>query len=231
MSEFMLQKVGAELRPALAFFRRGFGAAQRGAVLAFAASCGFEIVGELSAAFETGGAPALTLSNLTELLVRIDINSARAVIVSSANLFSATPVERIVGYEKLRERGIDLVAADEPEAFAAESEAHPEIRKILAESAQFDAATNGAASRLNKGTRRASTGRPHRKTYAELAPDATFMAKRLYQASRTSGERITLREISAKLCESGFVGANEKPYHPEVIRRMLNGHWPRTKTA
>ena len=227
----MLQKVGTELRPALAFFRRGFGTAQRTAIQAFAASAGFEIVAELSAAFEVGGAPALTLANLTDLLVRIDLNSARAVIVSTSNLFSAAAVERIVGFEKLRERGIDLVAADEPDAFATESESHPEIRKILAESAQFDAATNGAASRLGKGTRRGSTGRPHRKTYAELAPDATLMAKRLYQASRTSGERITLREISARLCESGFVGANEKPYHPEVIRRMLNGSWPRAKTA
>ncbi len=151
-------------------------------------------------------------------------------IVSTATLFSDAPIERIVGYERLRERGVDLVAADQPDAFAAESEAHPEIRTILAEAAQFDAATSGAASRLTAIAPRTRTGRAHRKTYAELAPEATLMAKRLYQTSRTNGERITLREISARLSDAGFVGANNNPFHPEVIRRMLKGHWPRNKT-
>jgi hypothetical protein len=226
----MLQKVGTELKPALAFLRRGFGVAQRSAIEAFAASAGFEIVAELSAAFESGAVPALTLASLTDLLVRIDLNSARAVIVSTATLFSDKSVERIVGYERLRERGIDLVAADVPGAFAIESEEHPEVRQILAESAQFDAATGVAGTRLTSTAKRTNTGRAHRKTYAELEPGATLMAKRLYQASRTNGERITLREISGKLSEVGFLGANKKPFHPEVIRRMLKGHWPRNKT-
>ncbi len=226
----MLKGIGTELKPALAFFRRGFGVAQRSAIDAFAASAGFAIVAELSAALDGGASPALSLANLTDLLVRIDLNSARAVIVSTASLFSDAAVERVVGYERLRERGIELLAADAPDAFVTEAEAHPEVRKILAESAQFDAATNGAAARLTTGARRASPGRAHRKTYAELEPAATLMAKRLYQASRASGERISLREISSKLSDSGFIGANKKPFHPEVIRRMLNGNWPRNKT-
>lgn len=227
----MLQKVGSELKPALAFLRRGFGVAQISAIRAFAAASGFEIVGELSAAFESGLVPALTLANLTDLLVRIDLNAARAVIVSTPGLFSDLVVERVVGYERLRERGVDLIAADAPDAFAAESDTHPEIRKILAETAQFDAAMTGAAARLTVTASQTRTGRGHRKTYAELAPEATLMAKRLYQASRSSGERITLREISSRLSDAGFLGANEKPFHPEVIRRMLKGHWPRNKTS
>jgi len=223
----MLQKVGTELKPALAFLRRGFGVAQLSAIRAFAAGSGFEIVAELAAAVEDGAMPVLTLANLTDLLVRVDLNAARAVIVSTAGLFSGTTIERIVGYERLRERGIDLVAADAPDVFAAESEAHPEIRKILEESAQFDAATDGAAARITAGSHRTITGRAHRKTYAEREPEATLMAKRLHQASRSNGERITLREISARLSDAGFNGSNQKPFHPEVIRRMLNGRWPR----
>lgn len=227
----MLQKISTELKPALAFFRRGFGVAQRSAIHAFAASAGFEIVAELSAAFEESSSPVLTLANLTDLLVRIDLNAARAVIVGTASLFSDTMIERVVGYERLRERGIDLIAADAPDAFAAESEAHNEIRHLLDSAAQFDAASMTAAARVTTSARRASTGRAHRKTYADLAPEATLMAKRLYQASRTNGTRITLREISAKLSEVGFVGTNQKPFHPEVIRRMLKGNWPRSRTT
>jgi hypothetical protein len=40
-----------------------------------------------------------------------------------------------------------------------------------------------------------------------------------------------LREISAKLASVGFVQANRKPFHPEVIRRMLKGKWPRNKAS
>lgn len=227
----MLQKLGTELKPALAFLRRGFGVAQISTIQAFAVASGFEIVGELSAAFESASVPALTFANMTDLLVRIDLNSARAVIVSTASLFSDTLVERVVGYERLRERGVDLIAADVPEAFSVEAEAHPDIRQILASAAQFDAATTTATARVTSVSRRTSTGRAHRKTYADLAPEATLMAKRLYQTSRTSGDRITLREISARLADSGFLSANDKPFHPEVIRRMLKGNWPRHKTS
>lgn len=227
----MLQKVGAELKPALAFLRRGFGVAQMSAIQAFATSSGFEIVAEISAAFDSGVMPALTLAALTDLLVRLDLNSARTIIVSTASLLSDTGFERIVCYERLRERGIDLIAADAPESFAAESEAHPDVRKILAASAQFDAASATSASRLTVSARRTSTGPARRRRYADIEPEATLMAKRIYQSSRTSGERVTLREISAKLAEVGFVGANKKPFHPEAIRRMLKGHWPRNKAS
>jgi len=227
----MLQRISTELRPALAFLRRGFGAAQRSAIDAFAKAAGFEIVGELRTASDGTALPALTLANLADLIVRIDLHAARFVIVSSAGLFSDRLVERVVGYERLREHGVELIAADAPEAFSSEAEAHPEIRHVLACTMQFDVATATAASRIVAGARRVAIGRPRRKTYAELAPEATLMAKRLYQASRTRGERISLREISARLCEVGLVGANSKPFHPEVIRRMLKGNWPRSKTS
>ena len=72
--------------------------------------------------------------------------------------------------------------------------------------------------------RKTKTGRPHRKTYAELAPEATLMAKRIHQAAQNNGERITLREISAKLASVGYLAAqSECSFHPEVIRRMLKG--------
>jgi len=227
----MLQKVGAEMKPALAFLRRGFGVAQKSAIQAFAAASGFEIVAEISTAIDGGVIPAMTLAALTDLLVRVDLNSARTIIVGTASLLSDTRLERIVCYERLRERGIDLVAADSPDAFATESDQHPEVRKILAASAQFDAASSSSASRLTVSARRTSTGPARRRRYADIEPEATLMAKRIYQSSRTSGERVTLREISAKLAEVGFVGANKKPFHPEAIRRMLNGHWPRNKAS
>jgi hypothetical protein len=184
----------------------------------------------LDAAAETS-APALTLANITALFVRIDLDHVRAVIVSTATLFSEQSVDRIIGYERLRERGVELIAADAPDAFAQESDAHRDVLQVLAKTAQFDAAAASAATRAVGVARRARTGKPHRKTYAELHPEATLMAKRLYQSSKASGERITLRAISAHLAESGYVDQHNSAFHPEVIRRMLNGNWPRNRKA
>src|SRR5262249_54536259 len=156
-------------------------------------------------------------------LLRIDLDAVRAVIVSSSSLIAERPIDRIVCYERLRQRGVELIAADAPEAFAQEASAHEHVRHILDITAQFDTAAASAAASAQTRTRKLRTGRSHRKTYAELAPEATLMAKRLYQSSKTNGERITLREISAKLASVGFVQANRKPFHPEVIRRMLKG--------
>ena len=35
-----------------------------------------------------------------------------------ANLFADAAIYRVVGYERLREKGVELIAADAPEAFA-----------------------------------------------------------------------------------------------------------------
>lgn len=229
----MLQKVGTELKPALAYLRRGCGIAQRSAIQAFAAGAGFEIVAELNAALEAAAFEnnaALAVPNISSLLLQIDLDSVRAVIVGSATLIADTPLGRTVCYERLRKRGVELIAADAPEVFEQEATAYAQVRQIIEVTDQFDAAAATAASAAASRSRRVKTGKSHRKTYAELAPEATLMAKRLYQSSKTNGERITLREISAKLASVGYVQTNHKPFHPEVIRRMLKGKWPRNKS-
>ena len=84
--------------------------------------------------------------------------------------------------------------------------------QAIAATAQFDAAAAAAEAATALRARKIKTGKPHRKTYAELAPEATLMAKRIYQAAQNNGERITLREISAKLASVGYLQANRKPF-------------------
>ncbi|MBC7831223.1 MAG: hypothetical protein H7Y62_04300, partial [Hyphomicrobium sp.] len=131
------------------------------------------------------------------------------------------------GYERLREKGVELIAADAPEAFAAESASYAIIAQTIAAASQFDHAAAAADAASTLRARMIKTGKPHRKTYAEMAPEATLMAKRIYQSAQNNGERITLREISAKLASVGYLQPNRMQFHPEVIRRMLKGQWPR----
>ena len=227
----MFQRIGTELKPALAYLRRGSAIAERNAIYAFAARAGSEIVTEFKdAADAIAAAPEAALqASLIALLTRINLNSVKAVIVGTASLFADAAIYRVVGYERLREKGVELIAADAPEAFAQEALTHEAIKQAIAATTQFDVAVATAAAASQARARKAKTGKPHRKTYAELAPEATLMAKRLYQAGQTNSERITLREISAKLASVGYLQPNRKPFHPEVIRRMLKGNWPRNR--
>ena len=228
----MLQRIGTELKPALAFLRRGSVVAERNAIYAFAARAGFEIVTELkeaAAAVSTTPDEAVFHAILITLLTRINLNAVKAVIVGTPTLFAGAAIYRVVGYERLREKGVELIAADAPEAFAQEAESLAVVREVIGITSEFDAAMASAEASSQARARKIKTGKPHRRTYAELAPEATLMAKRLYQASLSNNERITLREISTKLASVGYVQDNRKPFHPEVIRRMLKGNWPRNR--
>jgi DNA invertase Pin-like site-specific DNA recombinase len=50
----------------------------------------------------------------TAMLARIASNGARTIIVETASRFARDLMVQEVGHAKLRERGIDLIAADNP---------------------------------------------------------------------------------------------------------------------
>jgi hypothetical protein len=47
------------------------------------------------------------------------------------------------------------------------------------------------------------------------------MAKRLRRASPKTGERRSLRQISAELAAAGHVNERNQPFHPKSIKSML----------
>ena len=57
--------------------------------------------------------------------------------------------------------------------------------------------------------------------HAELHPDVVAEAKRLRRASPKSGDRLSFRQISAKLAEFEFLNEHGRPYNPKSIRAMV----------
>jgi hypothetical protein len=51
---------------------------------------------------------------------------------------------------------------------------------------------------------------------------AVAMAKRLRRASPKTHERMSYRQISAALAESGFLSERGGPYHPQSIKKMIS---------
>ncbi len=109
---------------------------------------GFEIVTELKTAADaiaaTPDRSRFTGRPRIALLTRINLNAVKAVIVGTASLFADAAIYRVVGYERLREKGVELIAADAPEAFAQEADSYAIVRQAIAATAQFDAAAAAA---------------------------------------------------------------------------------------
>ena len=62
-----------------------------------------------------------------------------------------------------------------------------------------------------------------RKAHSELRPEVVAEAKRLRRASPKTGERLSYRQISARLAEAGFLNERGRPFNPKSVRSMLAG--------
>jgi hypothetical protein len=94
--------------------------------------------------------------------------------------------------------------------------------------AQFDQAMTVAKLRGARERKRRETGKCEgRKTLAEKFPEAVLLAKRLRRASPKTGERISMRKISAELAAAGHVNERDVPFNAGSILSMVEGEWPR----
>jgi hypothetical protein len=75
-----------------------------------------------------------------------------------------------------------------------------------------------AASRERETAQGTGEGR---ETHAELHPDVVAEAKRLLRASPKTGDRLSYRQISARLEEAEFLNERRKPYISKSVRAMV----------
>ena len=221
------------MKTAVAFFRRkGKGRAakpseqDRQLVAAFAERSRYEVVAEFVDDTNLFGLP--TGPGFAAMLKRFEANGVDTIIVSTAASFAKDATVQAVGYLKLRQYGIELVAADAPGAFVGDVATGEIVDRVLELAAHFDDAMKKARLRGLGERIRFKSNAPHRKTYSEIHPEATILAKSLHQASIRTGARLSLREISAKLADAGHL-KNGKPFHPEAVKRMIRGSRPRAR--
>ena len=60
-----------------------------------------------------------------------------------------------------------------------------------------------------------------RKAHSERNPEVVAIAKRLRWSSPKSGERMSLRRISAALEAAGHVNEHGRPFNPKSIKSMV----------
>ena len=75
---------------------------------------GYELVAEFYDKAVSGADPIDTRPGFAAMLERIESNGVRTIIVETASRFARDLMVQEVGYARLRERGITLIAADSP---------------------------------------------------------------------------------------------------------------------
>ena len=144
-----------------------------------------------------------------------------------------------VGYARLQDRGITLIAADSPNAFQDDTPTAKLVRQVLARLRVRQGHDRGQAARAE----RKKKGREGGKSLAEMHPAVVREAKRLGRANPKSGERRSLRKISAELAKIGdalaatglpsakeaaraYFARNGQPYSAKSVRAMLAQRLP-----
>jgi DNA invertase Pin-like site-specific DNA recombinase len=192
-------------------------ARQQSAVRACAAARGLELVGEYFDAAVSGADPVDARPGFCAMLAYMLNNGARIVIVENASRFARDLIVQETGYQALKAKGIELVAADAPDSFLSDTPTAALIRQILGAVAQFDKATlvqklRGARDRKSAKLGRRVEGNP---AWKAVPYDAVVTA----QSRHASG--MTLRAISAELSAAGFLAPSGKPYGAQSVKRML----------
>jgi DNA invertase Pin-like site-specific DNA recombinase len=200
---------------------------QRQAITAFAKRAGFEIVEEFYDAAVSGADHVLGRPGFAEMMKRIEGNGVRTIIVETANRFARDLMVQEVGFKMLQDRGIELIAADSPHAFVDDGPTSRLIRQVLGAVAEFDKAMIVTKLRVARERKRAANGKCEgRKSFAEAKPEVVALAKRLRRASPKTGERRSLRRISAELASAGHLNRLGAPFNPRSVRSMINGPVP-----
>ena len=227
-------KVRKKMTPALGYMRTSsatnIGAdkdsekRQRAAIEAFAKRAGYEIIDWYYDEAVSGADRIEERPGFVELLERLEGNGVDTIIVETANRFARDLITQEMGHHMLRGEGIQLIAADSPNAFLENTPTAKLIRQVLGAVSEFDKGTLVAKLRGARERKRRETGKCEgRKSHVEKRPGAVALAKKLHRASPKTGKRMSLRKISVALAEAGHVNEHGRPFHTQSIRRMVEG--------
>ena len=165
---------------------------QRQAIEAYAKHAGHELVSEFYDKAVSGADPIETRPGFAAMLERIESNGVRTIIVETANRFARDLMVQEVGYARLQDRGITLIAADSPNAFQDDTPTAKLVRQVLGAIAEFDKAMTVAKLRGARERKRKTNGKCEgRKSLAEMHPAVVREAKRLGRANPKSAAWIT----------------------------------------
>jgi len=207
---------------------------QREAIHAFAKPAGFEIAAEFYDQAVSGADPIDARPGFAAMLELIASNGVRTIIVETANRFARDLIVQETGHRLLKGRGIEIIAADSPNAFVDDTPTTKFVRQVLGAVAELDKAMTvtklrGARERKRRERGWCEGGKPLHLRF----PEAVRLAKRLHRANPVTHKRVSLRKISAELAAAGHMMVRKyrgddapRPFNPATIKAMVEGPIP-----
>lgn len=192
---------------------------QSAAVHACARARGLTIVAEFKDEAISGADSVDSRPGFADMMVKLLSNGTRTIIVENASRFARDLIVQETGYQMLRAKGIELIAADSPDSFLSDGPTATLIRQILGAVAQFDKATlvnklRGARDRKSAALGRRIEGNPNWKPQPQ---------EHVVVARDAHARGLSLREISAELAKKKYLNHSGKPYGAQSIARMIRG--------
>jgi len=196
---------------------------QDAAVVGYAARAGVEVVACFYDAAVSGADPVATRPGFAAMLAHVREAGISTIIVEGTSRFARDLIVQETGHAMLRAEGISLIAADDPDAFTADTPTAIMVRQILGAVSQFAKTSTVDQLRAARDRKSAALGRrvEGRKGYATTNPELVAQAKRLHRASPKTGKRRTAAEIAAELATLGYVTSTGKAFAPTQVRRLL----------
>jgi DNA invertase Pin-like site-specific DNA recombinase len=179
----------------------------------------YQIVATFNDAAVSGADPIDARPGFVRLLDHCQEHDVAVVLVENASRFARDLAVQLTGHELLRKRGIELIPVDAPSYFTDPSPTAELVRQILGAVAQFEKAALVAKLRHARERVRAERGRCEGRK--PVPAETIAAARRLARRSPKTGQKRSLRAISAELAALGHLGPAGKPYHAGSVARML----------
>ena len=185
----------------------------------------------------SGADPIETRPGFLALLDRIEGDGMQTVLIEDASRFGRGLITQELGILSLIKRGVRVLTAAGDDLTATDDPFKKAMRQIAGAFAELEKARLVAKLRHARGRirneqegkcegRKTRIERAERENNPELVKALTEvveMAKRLRRASPKSGERRSLRKISAELAAAGYLNERGQPFNPNSIKLMLKG--------
>jgi DNA invertase Pin-like site-specific DNA recombinase len=197
---------------------------QRAAIERFAASAGYELVGEHYDAAVSGADPVETRPGFAAMLDRIEGDGVRVVLIEDASRFARSIVAQELGLLVMQARGVRVLTASGDDLTASDDPGRVMMRQVAGAFAEYEKTRlvqklKGARDRKSTETGRRIEGR---RGYRLHNPELVREVRRLARKSPLTGEARSLRQIADDLAALGHVNSKGQPFAANQVRRLLD---------
>lgn len=201
---------------------------QREAISRFAKSAGFEVVDEFRDPAVSGKDAITDRPGFRALLERVATNGVRVVIVESPDRFARHLLTQEAGVALLVQLGVRVLTSHGDDLTDSDDEFRVAMRQVMGIFAELERTRLVKKLKHARDSKRAKGERVEGRPPAHvLYPRAVTEAKRLRRASPKSGERMSFRDISARLARDGHVTKAGKAFTATAVKRMVEGPAPK----